>query len=435
MFDARSILDILLGGPAGRPRQGRQVDSTVFKDMLDQLGDQGSPTGRQAAPGGAGTAQPTPRQGPAGQPAQSLEDLLRGILTGTQSRTQSQGGPQQQGPAGGGLAPGGQHGPAITPEVTRELQDLLRQILQGGGGGGGTPGASGGGVTRIPIDRLMDAGDAGSGQGEDGSQSGAQNLGANLGEALRQVLGQATQGVRDGAARIDEATGLSERAREAVGQATGQTPEDLVATLKKLIAENQLAAGTALGGLGALVLGTSGGRSLAATAVRLGSLALIGGLAYKAVQNYQQGRPLISSSRPGEKQSLLPAPEGSGFEPAAVTDDTARRYIRAMIAAAAADGRIDATEQQKILVGLQPAGLESTAQQFLTAEIVNPATVDELAAGVSSPEEAVQVYTAARIAVDPDTDEEHEFLSSLAEALGIDEDLARQVDSAARAAA
>jgi uncharacterized membrane protein YebE (DUF533 family) len=426
MFDARSILDILLGGPGGRPRQGSQTDPTVFKDMLDQLGDQGSSfgAGRQSAPAGASTQQRTqqPQPGPAGQPPQSLEDLLRSILIGTQSQG---GGRQQQDPAGGGPAPGGPQGPAIAPEVSTELQDLLRQILGGGAPGGAQ---TGGGATRIPVNRLTGEGVAESGQ------SSAQNLTENLGEALRQVLGQATQGAREGAARIDEATGLSERAREAVGQATGQTPEVLVARLRQLIADNQITAGAALGGLGALVLGTRGGRSIAATGIKLGSLALIGGLAYKAYQNYQQGRPILGADQSGAKQALITAPEGSGFEPGALTDDAARLYIRAMIAAAAADGRIDGAEQQKILAGLKQAGLEGKAERFLAAEISDPASVDDLAAGVSSPEEAVQVYTAARIAVDPDNAEEHAFLSSLAEALGIDDDLARQVDAAARAA-
>jgi uncharacterized membrane protein YebE (DUF533 family) len=128
----------------------------------------------------------------------------------------------------------------------------------------------------------------------------------------------------------------------------------------------------------------------------------------------------------------MPAPEGSGFETDAMSHDAARRCIRAMIAAAAADGRIDVDEQQRIAAGLRQAGIAETAQQFLAAEIANPANVDELASGVSSPEEAVQVYTAARIAVDPDTGEEHAFLSALANALGIDRDLAAQVDAAAR---
>jgi uncharacterized membrane protein YebE (DUF533 family) len=103
-----------------------------------------------------------------------------------------------------------------------------------------------------------------------------------------------------------------------------------------------------------------------------------------------------------------------------------------MIAAAAADGRIDAKEQQKILGGLQQAGLDQTAQQFLTSEINNPATVEDLAASVTSQADAVQVYTAARVAIDVDSGTEHAFLGRLAQALGIDDELAAQVDAAAR---
>jgi uncharacterized membrane protein YebE (DUF533 family) len=434
MFDARGILDILLGGPGGRPRQGRPADPTVFKDMLDQLGDQpnvGQTTAPQWAPESAPAQRaPQPQQGgpsaqPTGVPAggMSLEDLLRSILTGAPPPLGA-----QPGPAGGGqAAPSPQEGPA---EVSQELQDLLRRMLQGGQGqsqgGGGQVGG-----TRVPINRAMGGGAQSGERGQGGAAAGA----PTLGEALKELLGQAVAGSREGAQRIDEATGLSDRAREALGQATGQSPDELVARIRQLIAENQVAAGAALGGLGALVLGTRAGRSLAGTALKLGGLALIGGLAYNAYQNYQQGRPPLATGRSSEKQTLVPAPEGSGFEPGAVTDDAARRYIRAIIAAASADGRIDAAEQQKILGGLRQAGLEDAAQQFLAADIVSPANVAELAAGVSSPEEAIQVYTAARLAVDPDTGEEDAFLSALAEALGIDNELAAQVDAAARNAA
>jgi uncharacterized membrane protein YebE (DUF533 family) len=422
MFDARSILDVLLGGGPPGARGGQPADPNVFRDMLDQLGTQGSPTatsGRSTAPqptpGGRWTEQRDPQSSPetSGRSAppgggMGLEDLLRTILTGgappqAQSPQQAPAGAQPPAPQGGQTG-------QFNPEVTKELQDLLRQILQGG------LGAS-------TAQRIM--GDAGGGAGGPGDAGG-------LGGILRQVLGQATSGAREGAARIDEATGLSDKAREAIGQVTGQTPEALVARVRELIADNQLAAGTALGGLGALILGTGAGRSLAGTAVKLGGLALIGGLAYKAYENYQQGRPPLSAGQPAKPQALMPAPEGSGFEAGAMGHDAARRCIRAMIAAAAADGRIDVDEQQRIVAGLRQAGIAETAQQFLAAEIANPANVDELASRVSSPEEAVQVYTAARIAVDPDTGEEHAFLSALANALGIDRDLAAQVDAAAR---
>jgi uncharacterized membrane protein YebE (DUF533 family) len=282
------------------------------------------------------------------------------------------------------------------------LEDLLRRV----------PGGQGGGLGDV-LAKL-------------------QQQGGGLADMLGKVLGQATSDVREGAGRIDDATGASRHAREALGQATGRTPEEMIAQIKDLIANNRLGTGAALGGLGALILGTNTGRSLAATAAKLGSVALIGGLAYSAYRNYQQGRPATGGGANPQQQSLLAPPEGSGFEPGAITNESATLLIRAMIAAAAADGRIDAKEQQAILGGLKQARLDAAAQQFLAREIGNPATVDDLAGAVSSPEEAVQVYTAARIAVDPDLEEEHEFLAALADRLGIDESLAAHIDATAR---
>ena len=181
------------------------------------------------------------------------------------------------------------------------------------------------------------------------------------------------------------------------------------------------------------MLGTKTGRSIAGSAVKLGALALIGGLAYKAFQNYQSGRPIMGGG--GETASLQPAPRGSGFEPEAVTNDTAILYIRAMIAAAAADGRIAAGEQAKILGGLKQAGLNAAAAEFLAHEHHNPAPAADLAANVSSPEEAVQLYTAARIAILVDERSEAQFLAELAQALGIDRNLMAHIEEQARAAA
>jgi uncharacterized membrane protein YebE (DUF533 family) len=185
-----------------------------------------------------------------------------------------------------------------------------------------------------------------------------------------------------------------------------------------------------------LILGTGAGRALAGTAARLGGLALISGLAYKAYQNYQQGLPPLTGARPTPGgQQLVAAPSGSGFEPDAVSHEQALLYIRAMIAAAAADGRIDDREQARIAGNLQQAGLGREAQQFLEGEINNPATVEDLAGSVASEQDAVQVYTAARIAIDLDSGAEQDFLKRLADALEIDPALAAQVDAAARTAA
>jgi uncharacterized membrane protein YebE (DUF533 family) len=266
------------------------------------------------------------------------------------------------------------------------------------------------------------------------SQSGGPNGqgGGSLVDILGQILGQATAGAKEGAQRIDDATGASGQLRDILTRTTGKSPEELMNAAKELVEKNKLGAGAAAGGLGAVVLGTQTGRALAGSAIKLGALALIGGLAYKAVQNYQAGKPVIGGGAP---QALLEAPSGSGFESRAVTHDAALLYIRSMIAAAAADGRIEQNEMNKIIGGLKQMGVDREAEEFLANELNNPATVEELASAVHGDAEAVQVYTAARIAIDLDNEEEHDFLVRLANELGLDQELVAHIDAAARQAA
>jgi uncharacterized membrane protein YebE (DUF533 family) len=340
------------------------------RNLLEMLVQGQSPAGAQ--PPGAAAA-PSPQGG--------LDDLLGGLLRGNATPGAS---------AGSGGAKG--------------MEDALRNLIESGGAG-----------LREVLGKLQAEGSRGGG----------------IADILGQVFGQATQGVRDGARDLDQATGAGQKVRDAIGQASGgQTPEELIAKVKDLISKNQLQTGAVLAGLGALIFGTEAGRSMAANAAKLGALTLIGGLAYKAYQNYQQGKPPLTGA-----SGLVaePAPAGSGFEPQAMSNDTALLCIRAMVGAAAADGRIDRAEQQKIIGGLQRAGADQEAASFLRQEIERPATADDLAAAVRSGPQAVQVFTAARLAVEPDTGEEHEYLISLADRLRIDPRLAAHIDAAARA--
>lgn len=364
-----------------------------------------------------------------------LEDLVRNASPQNTNQPSSGGG-------GGGLA------------------DILGQILQGGGAGtapapaGSNPApSSGGGLGGILADLQRQLAPAqqgnnaapntpapsagGGGLGdilgqlkEQLGQAGGSLQGGNVLDTLGKVLGQATDGVRQGAGRVDDATGASGALRDALQNVTGKNADDILAQLQQIVKDNPLAAGGALGGLGGLLLGTRTGRSVAGSAVKLGALALIGGLAYTAYQNYQQGKPLIADAAPP-----VAAPKGSGFEPSALTHDDAALYIRTMIAAAAADGRLDANEQSRIIGSLGQVGLDKDAEQFLAETFNNPPTVAQIADAVTSPEQSVQVYTAARIAIDPDAPAEKKFLTGLASALGIDDKLAQHIDATARNAA
>ena len=355
-----------------------------------------------------------------------LEALMKSANPAPQPQASGQAGAQTGGQAGGQA--GGMGG----------LGDLLGQIM--GGRGGGQQSAGAGGLEEML--RKMMPGSAAQ-QGGQPPASGGGGLGDILGklggqggggiaDILGQILGQATAGVKAGAGRVEEATGIGSRGREAVTQATGQSPEQLMEKLKELIAQHQTGAAATAGGLGAVVLGTRTGRSAAMGAAKLGALALIGGLAYKAYQNYSQGRPMLNTASGFTAEQ---APSGSGFEPQAVTNDTAILYIRAMIAAAAADGRIDAGEQQKITGALSQAGFEKEAHDFIVQEMQNPATADQLAAACQSQEQAVQVFTAARLAIDLDSNEENEFMADLATKLGIDGNLAQHIDATTKAQA
>jgi uncharacterized membrane protein YebE (DUF533 family) len=338
----------------------------------------------------AGAAQrPASGPGAAGAPGEGggLADLLNQIASAGQ-------GASQPGAAGGGIG------------------DLLRNVIGNAGQGGG--GGAGGGLDQILGQFKDQAGKLGVGSG------------ADILDTLGKVLGQATEGVKEGAGRVGEATGAREALTKAAG---GRTPEELIAQVKDLIANNQLGAGAVLGGLGGLLLGTRTGRGVASSAIKVGALALIGGLAYKAYQNHQAGKPLITGP---QNAATSAAPAGSGFEPAAISNDGAIHIIRAMIAAAAADGRIDDTEYARIVSSLGGGATDPEAKAFLEKELRAPSTAAEIAASVSTPAEALQVYTAARIAIDGDNASETGFLAELAAALGIDADLAAQVDATAR---
>ncbi|PPD09512.1 MAG: protein YebE [Hyphomicrobium sp.] len=288
------------------------------------------------------------------------------------------------------------------------LADLIRNVTGGAGGGN--------------VDQIMAQ------VREQAAKFGGPS-GAELVDTLTKAFGQATEGVKEGATRIGDATG----ARDAVTNATGgRSPDEMIAQVKDLIANNKLGAGAVLGGLGAILLGTKTGRGVATGAVKIGALALIGGLAYKAYQNHQAGRPLITGPQNAATEA---APVGSGFEPDAISNDAAMHIIKAMIAAAAADGRIDDTEYARIVGAAGGAAASPEAKAFLERELRSPATAAQLAREVSSAEEALQVYTAARVAIDADNASEKGFLAELASALGIDADLAGQVDATARSTA
>jgi uncharacterized membrane protein YebE (DUF533 family) len=247
------------------------------------------------------------------------------------------------------------------------------------------------------------------------------------------VLGQAASGLKDAAREVEARTGVTGKANEAVKEATGgRGAADLLAQARELASQNKLATGAAIGGLAAILLGTGAGRGLTAATVKLGGLAAIGGLAYKAYQNYLAGKPLLDLA-----SGLEAAPEESPFGNTADAEQDKRSallIIRAMIATASADGVVDDAERRHIVGGLAKAGLDADGAKFLDRELAHPASVDDLVAATSTPEIAAQVYTAARLAANPDQPAEQQFLARLAAGLRLAPELVGNIETAARSA-
>jgi uncharacterized membrane protein YebE (DUF533 family) len=264
-----------------------------------------------------------------------------------------------------------------------------------------------------------------------GQGNGGTSATGSFASVIGAVLGQAASGLKDAARDVEAHTGVASKTNEMLAQTTGgRGVGDVLAQARELASQNKLATGAAIGGLAGLLLGTGTGRSIAATTAKLGGLAVIGGLAYKAFQNYQAGKPLIDLGR-----GLEPAPPESPFGNTADGDkgnQTAKLIIRTMIAAASADGAVDSAERRVIVGGLKQGAIDTEAAKLLDQEFAHPASIDDLIAETPSPAIAMQVYTAARLAVDPDQPSEQRFLARLAAGLKLQPELVSNIDAAAR---
>jgi uncharacterized membrane protein YebE (DUF533 family) len=189
-------------------------------------------------------------------------------------------------------------------------------------------------------------------------------------------------------------------------------------------------AGGLAGGALANVLSGKKGRKLAGSALKVGGLALVGGLAYKAWQNYQQGTAQPLTQSPG---AVVLPPAGGAFLPRsddrAGTSALSLLLARAMIAAAKADGQIDTQESQTILNQINGLDLPADYKAFLFEEYGRPLDIAALARDVDSPEHAAEVYTAAVLMVEPPSPPERIFLDTLANALGLESGLVQQIQA------
>ena len=180
--------------------------------------------------------------------------------------------------------------------------------------------------------------------------------------------------------------------------------------------QSNLTKGAVAGGLLGVLL-SGDGRRLLGTGVQVGGAALIGGLAYKAYQDWQNSK--------SPDQAQLPAPS--------VTDEFSISLLQAMINATKADGQVTATERAQITAQLPQLGLGPDAAAMIAAELDAPFDPNRIATLAQNESEASQIYAASLLAVDPEGMAEKGYLAMLAARLKLDAGLVKHLHANALA--
>jgi uncharacterized membrane protein YebE (DUF533 family) len=201
-----------------------------------------------------------------------------------------------------------------------------------------------------------------------------------------------------------------------------------------------LAGGALAGGLTGLLAGTKTGRKIGKNALVYGGTALVGGLAYKAWRDWQDGKSASDSAPPaaavaGEAQPVVPPPE-SAFLPSSdqQEEELGRALVRAMIGAAKADGQIDADEQQRIEQQIAAIGIDSGIRSFVRDELAGPLDIDAIVAPAVCEETAAEIYAASLMAIDRTRAVEQAYLTLLASRLKLAPGLVEHLNANVEAA-
>ena len=221
--------------------------------------------------------------------------------------------------------------------------------------------------------------------------------------------------------------------------------------------------GAAAGGLLGMLMGGGRGRRTVRNVATVGGLAVVGGLAYRAYRNWQSNQqgtdapPARDPARiagtgsrwsaggPAAGAAAAPpppppptgdwgAPAGTDFNP---SDDTAAErlaanLVRAMVAAAKADGHVTSAERRRIVAEMGALGLGAEAESMIADELDAPLDARRIAALAANEAEAAELYAASLLVVDPEAPAERDYLADLASAMRLDPGLvARLHDEAA----
>lgn len=190
--------------------------------------------------------------------------------------------------------------------------------------------------------------------------------------------------------------------------------------------------GAAVGGALALLLGSRRGRSLGGKALKYGSIAAIGALAWKAYQEHQaRQQPQAPAAAAGAPQAQ-PVPRFEALAAPAL-EDHSRAMLKAMIAAAKSDGHMDDRERGVVEAELKRLDADQATRRWVEDELRSPVEPAEVARAATSPEMGAEIYLASVLVADETTTMERAYLDELARQLKLAPELKADLEARARA--
>ena len=148
----------------------------------------------------------------------------------------------------------------------------------------------------------------------------------------------------------------------------------------------------------------------------------MGGLAYKAFQSWKANQS-DSVDEPGVPIGELP-------------DNRAQArslgLLRAMMAAARADGNVDVQEQARIHAQVQALDLDPETLSTVLEQIDRPADAKSIAQGADSPAAAAEMYLVSLLVIDEANPTERGYLDELSRELGLSPALVNELEKQTR---
>jgi len=178
--------------------------------------------------------------------------------------------------------------------------------------------------------------------------------------------------------------------------------------------------GAATGGTLGLLLGKNRKTRKLAT---YGGLAAIGVMAYKAYGEYQKQQAGVTAPVP-QTVDRLPAPQA---------DVHSQAILKALVAAAKADGHVDGRERELIEGEFKRIEAGADIQSWLHTELERPLDPAEVASAATSPEIASEMYLASVLVADETNFMERSYLDELARQLKLDAALKTRLEAEVKA--